>query len=330
MSPIIPVRQTGSLARRARKRQRRRGVNSTEEKVGLEFGVERLGKEGFDRPETRAVPQDLVMINNNYVPLLSPTTNAIPEASSMNNEPKIAAAARAPKQPNKNDIVLTPPQSAFTFSCSRPAFTTANVRSYAGSQRNTPFQISAAGSPLPKVPTSPSRLLGNDKFQGEGLLVRSKVPADKTLLSTETTEPGAQSHTHKRASPTQSQPATSMPKPEPLIMAPATKDRKSRFLAALSLMVTTNTKSLTGGNEAATGTTVPEIVTSPVCYTDALEHQIADLVVAPKHASSHGSTDSGYETKSGSPSIEVSPTWRHSPSSEHEWQGRDVGFWMRD
>ncbi|MCJ1431189.1 hypothetical protein MMC27_000540, partial [Xylographa pallens] len=61
MSPIISVKQTGPPARRARKRQRRRGVNSTEEKVSRESGVERLGKEGIDRPRLTAVPQDVVM-----------------------------------------------------------------------------------------------------------------------------------------------------------------------------------------------------------------------------------------------------------------------------
>ncbi|MCJ1431190.1 hypothetical protein MMC27_000541, partial [Xylographa pallens] len=275
--------------------------------------------------------------------------NDVPKTSTK-NEPKNGAVARASKQPDKNDIVLAPPQSAFTFSCSRLASTTANVRGFAGSQRNTPVRVSAAGSPLPKPPTSSAGLLRNGNLQGEELLVRRQGTADKAPSRTETIRPGVQSHPHNGVPPTQTQPYITMvgrdlalahtyaadevpggwPIVEPLIMAPATKDRKSRFLNALSRMVTSDSKSSTGENEAATGTNTPEIFTSPVCYTDALEHQNAGMDVASKHASSHGSTDSGYATKSGSPSIEVSPTWSHSPSSEHDWEGRDAGFWMKE
>ena len=260
----------------------------------------------------------------------------------MRKEPKTGPAC-APKQHNSNNIVLAPPQSAFTFSCSRPASTTANVRSYAGSQKHTPVRVSAAGSPLPKVATSLPELLGE-------LPVRNQESADKTVSRIQTIKPKVQPRTYVEVPLLNPRPAVSMvsrdlalahtsvadevpggwPMPEPLIMAPSTKDRKSRFLPALSKMAIRNSESSTGGNTATTGTILPEIVTSPVYYTDALEHQIPDAVVASKHASSHGSTDSGYGTKSGSPSIEVSPTWNHSPSSEHEWEGRDVGFWMRE
>ena len=61
MSPIISVKETGHPARRARKRQRRRGVNSAEGKVCLESGLEKLGKEDIDRPGMGATLQDVVM-----------------------------------------------------------------------------------------------------------------------------------------------------------------------------------------------------------------------------------------------------------------------------
>ncbi|MCJ1391377.1 hypothetical protein MMC18_004241 [Xylographa bjoerkii] len=350
MSPIISVKETGPPARRARKRQRRRGANSTEEKVSLVSGVGRLGKEGVDRPGARALPEDVVMTNNRFAALMSPATNAVPKAQSMKKETKIGPPARSSSQIDKNDIVLAPPQSAFTFSCSRPASATANGRDYAGSQRLTPVRVSEAGSPLPKVPTSTPGLCGTGKAQDKRVLVKSSVLVGKTSAGTESVKPAAESHTQKGAPHTQAQPATSMvtrdlssiytpaaddvptgwPKPEPLILAPATKDRKSRFLPALSRMITSDSKSSTTSNEAATGETATEIVTSPINYTDALEHQLPISVVASKDASSRGSIDSGYGTKSGSAGTEASPTWNHSPSSEHEWEGSDVRFWMRE
>ncbi|MCJ1285621.1 hypothetical protein MMC26_004962 [Xylographa opegraphella] len=350
MSPIISANQTGPPARRARKRQRRRGRNSTEDKVSLEYGVIKSGKEDIDSSRMRAISEDAVITNSHEVTLLSPVTNANPGTSSTKQEARTVAVACASKQPHMNDIVLAPPQSAFTFSCSRPVSTTSNVRGYAGSQRNTPVRVSAAGSPCPKVSTSSPRLLGNGELSGEGLSNRGEATADKILLSTEIIKPGLQSHAHKGVALIQPQSVNNMvdcnlalphkvgtdgvacgwPMPEPLIMAPATKDRKSRFLPALSKMITTDSQSLAGGNEAPTGTIVRELVASPVSYTDALEHQVADPVVDPKPASSRGSTDSGYGTKSRSPSIEASPTWSHSPGSEHDWEGTDVRFWMRE
>ena len=213
-----------------------------------------------------------------------------------------------------------------------------------------PAQVSATASILPKVPAFSPGLLGNGNLQGGELLVGSKVTADKVPFNTEAARPGVQSHVHNMTPLVQTQPATGIvtcdltlanifaadevpggwPMLEPLIMAPGTKDRRSRFLSALSLMVTNDSKSSTDGTAAATGTIVPEIVSSPVCYTDALEHQSSEPAVAPNHASAHESTDSGYGTKSESLSIEVSPTWSHSPGSEHDWEGRDAGFWMRD
>ncbi|MCJ1398940.1 hypothetical protein MMC11_002141 [Xylographa trunciseda] len=347
MSPIVSVKEPGPAPRRARKRQRRRGANSTEEKVNLDSSIERLGR----RPEVRAIPEDDVTTSNRFAALMSPATNTAPRALDMEKEPKTGSASRASKQLNKNDLILGPPRSAFTFSCSRSASTTANVHNYAGSQRHTLVRVSAAGSPKQKVPTSSLGLSGDSKILSEGSSIRSEVLPDKPSSSIETVKPAIESDTFNEVSHTQAQPPNSMathdfaaaytstadteiptgwPKPEPLIIAPATKDRKSRFLPTLSQMVTSDSKSSTRRNETAIGETATEMVTSPESYANSLEHQVPIPTVASKHVSSHGSADSGYGTKSGSPSTEVSPTWNHSPGSDQEWEGRDVGFWIKD
>ena len=294
----------------------------------------------------------LLPIVNRLTALISLTTSDASKASSTEKEPTVYTPARVLQQAPRNDIILAPPQSTFNFCCSRPAFTTSNVPAYAGSKKQTPIRVSSAGSPLPRVLTSTSKLLGNGEFQDEGPSVNSKVHVQRTSPNSKTikyiVEPSTQGGVPYIQAPpitdtvardlslahtsTTREFQTGWPEVEPLIIVPATKDRKSRFLPTLSKLISCRSTSSTTGNKAAIQESATEIVTSPTRYSDALEHQIHAPIALRKtkvqahNMHSRGSDDSGYGTKSGSSSVEASPSRSLGPSSSHEWEGRDVGF----
>ena len=61
MSPMIPIQEIKPTARRARKRQRRRGANRTQERVSIGSGTEGTGTKGIDRLDTGEAGKDSIM-----------------------------------------------------------------------------------------------------------------------------------------------------------------------------------------------------------------------------------------------------------------------------
>ncbi|MCJ1477163.1 hypothetical protein MMC13_005834 [Lambiella insularis] len=245
MSPIISAKEAGPAPRKSRKRQRRRRATSTDNQTGLEASVDHpqniLGgpsgtKESLEGPRRKMMLIWGVFLANRYAALEDPLPKSAQSSGSMETPLRIhTPAVKARRVTGNKGSIWPPPQSKFTFLCSRPASTTAQFPTCAGLRKDTPVGISAPLLPETGVDVVKSLRHAPKPSPIAEIALNEKTPSDYTTFSAGTSSiPTPVLDLPKDSMLVLNNAMIGWPEPTPSVKAPSTRDGKSRFFPITS------------------------------------------------------------------------------------------------